>query len=49
MSKTQIKERIKELAKVFNMEEYLKRRAGKLSKGMKQKVAFARAIVHDPK
>jgi len=33
MSKTQIKERIKELAKVFNMEEYLKRRAGKALKG----------------
>lgn len=49
MSRAQIKERIKILAKVFNMEEYLKRRAGKLSKGMKQKVAFARAIVHDPK
>ncbi|HHV30595.1 MAG TPA: ATP-binding cassette domain-containing protein [Clostridium sp.] len=49
MSRAQIKERIKELAKVFNMEEYLTRRAGKLSKGMKQKVAFARAIVHDPK
>jgi len=49
MSRTQIKERIRELAKVFNMEEYLTRKAGKLSKGMKQKVAFARAIVHDPK
>lgn len=46
-SKT-IKERIKLLSKAFGMEEYLKRRAGKLSKGMKQKVAFARSIIHDP-
>jgi len=30
------------------MEEYVDRRAGKLSKGMKQKAAFARAIVHNP-
>lgn len=48
MGKAQIKERIKTLARAFNMEEYLKRRAGKLSKGMRQKVAFARSIIHDP-
>lgn len=48
MSKAQIKERIKVLAKTFGMEEYITRRAGKLSKGMKQKVAFARSIIHDP-
>lgn len=49
MDKETIKERILELAKVFNMEDFLKRRASKLSKGMKQKVAFARAIIHNPK
>jgi sodium transport system ATP-binding protein len=30
------------------MEEYMDRRAGKFSKGMKQKVAIARSIVHNP-
>ncbi|WP_010245518.1 ABC transporter ATP-binding protein [Acetivibrio cellulolyticus] len=48
MSKAKIDERIKILAKTFGMEEYITRRAGKLSKGMKQKVAFARSIIHDP-
>lgn len=48
MSKDKIKERIKVLAKTFGMEEYINKRAGKLSKGMKQKVAFARSIIHDP-
>ncbi|OPZ91637.1 MAG: putative ABC transporter ATP-binding protein YbhF [Firmicutes bacterium ADurb.Bin419] len=48
MDKVQIKERIKILAKTFGMEDYITRRAGKLSKGMKQKVAFARSIIHDP-
>lgn len=48
MEKAKINDRIKVMARVFGMEEYLKKRAGKLSKGMKQKVAFARAIIHDP-
>jgi len=48
MEEGQLKERIKELTKVFNMEEYIHRKAGKFSKGMKQKVAFARSIVHNP-
>jgi sodium transport system ATP-binding protein len=48
MKEGQIKERIKELTKVFNMEEYIDRKAGKFSKGMKQKVAFARSIIHNP-
>lgn len=43
-----IKERISYLAKVFGMEEYLDKRASKLSKGMKQKVAFSRSIIHNP-
>lgn len=43
-----IKKRIEELADIFGMKEYMNRRAAKLSKGMKQKVAFARSIIHNP-
>jgi sodium transport system ATP-binding protein len=48
MSDADLKDRIRELTRIFNMEEYINRRAGKFSKGMKQKVAFARSIVHNP-
>jgi len=48
MSKTEIKNRIDKLAKLLDMEEYINRRVGKFSKGMKQKVAIARSIVHNP-
>jgi sodium transport system ATP-binding protein len=48
MDERALKKRIEELTRVFNMEEYISRRAGKFSKGMKQKVAFARSIVHNP-
>jgi len=48
MSRPEIKERVAYLTKIFGMEDYINKRAGKLSKGMKQKVAFARSIVHNP-
>ena len=38
--------RIDELAKKFNMEEYIDKRVSKFSRGMKQKVSIARSIVH---
>lgn len=48
MDKRDIEKRIDELADMLDMKEYLDRRAGKFSKGMKQKVSIARSIVHDP-
>lgn len=39
---------IAELAKDLEMEEYIDRRVGKFSRGMKQKVSIARSIVHSP-
>lgn len=49
IDKKEINNRIDKLCKQLNMEEYMDRRAGKFSKGMKQKVAIARSIVHNPK
>jgi len=48
LSKEQIKIEVEKLVKFFNMQDYIDRPAGKFSKGMKQKVCFARAIVHNP-
>ena len=48
ISKEEIKERMDYLTKILDMEEYIDRRVGKFSKGMKQKVAIARSIVHNP-
>lgn len=48
MSKDAIKDRLRKLAQAFGMEDFMDKRASKLSKGMKQKAAFARSIVHDP-
>ncbi|MBU5591991.1 ATP-binding cassette domain-containing protein [Clostridium sp. MSJ-4] len=49
MEKEKCEEQINKLVKIFGMEEYVDRRVGKFSRGMKQKVAIARSIVHDPK
>lgn len=48
MGKQDINERIKQMVDAFDMHEFLDKRTSKLSKGMKQKVAFARSIVHNP-
>lgn len=48
IDRTVINERIKKFSETFGMREFLNRKASKLSKGMKQKVAFARCIIHDP-
>lgn len=49
VSNQKAEEQINKLVKAFNMEEYIDRRVGKFLRGMKQKVAIARSIVHDPK
>lgn len=48
MSKRELKDRIEALTDTLDMHEYIDRRVGKFSRGMKQKVAIARSIVHDP-
>ncbi len=49
MSKEEADKSINELTKALGMEEYIDRKVGKFSRGMKQKVAIARSIVHRPK
>ncbi|MEH6943535.1 ATP-binding cassette domain-containing protein [Bacillus sp. JJ722] len=48
MSKHETKVRIDELAKMFGMRDYLNRKVNGFSKGMRQKVAIARTIIHNP-
>jgi sodium transport system ATP-binding protein len=48
MEDSEANERINYLTEILNMEEYIDRRVGKFSRGMKQKVAIARSIVHNP-
>jgi sodium transport system ATP-binding protein len=43
-----IGKRIEQIVKMLEMEDYVDRRIEKLSKGMKQKIVIARAIIHDP-
>ena len=43
-----LEQRIDELVHVLDMERFADRRAGSFSTGMKQKVAIARSIIHDP-
>jgi len=43
-----LEQRIDSLIELLEMERFADRRAGKFSTGMKQKVAIARSIIHDP-
>ena len=49
LSKEALEERINELANLLEMRDFVDRKAGKYSTGMKQKLAIARSVIHDPK
>jgi sodium transport system ATP-binding protein len=49
MGKKATKDSIEQLVELLDMKEYIDRRVGGFSRGMKQKVAIARSIVHNPK
>lgn len=48
MNDEEAKESIENLTSMLQMQEFIDRRVGKFSRGMKQKVAIARSIVHKP-
>ena len=48
IEENKLKNRAEFLAEKFGFKDYQNKLVGKLSKGMKQKVAVARAVIHDP-
>ncbi|WP_066298745.1 ATP-binding cassette domain-containing protein [Bacillus sp. FJAT-29937] len=48
LGKHETKVRIDDLTKMFGMRDYLDRKVGGFSKGMRQKVAIARTLIHNP-
>jgi multiple sugar transport system ATP-binding protein len=49
VSRAEIARRVREAAKILDLEEYLDRRPGQLSGGQRQRVAMGRAIVRQPR
>lgn len=49
LSGDNLENRINELAEFLDMKNFLDRKSGKYSTGMKQKLAIARNVIHDPK
>ena len=47
-SKAKTEKKIKELSKIFALDEVLKRKAGKLSGGYKRRVSIAMALISEP-
>jgi sodium transport system ATP-binding protein len=48
LSRPAAEKRIEELSKLLVMEDFIDRRVSKYSTGMKQKLAIARSVIHDP-
>lgn len=48
VKKDDIDKRINDIVRDLEMEEYIDKRVGKFSRGMKQKVSIARSIIHYP-
>lgn len=48
LPKAEIEQRVKEVARILQLEGYLKRKPGNLSGGQRQRVAMGRAIIRQP-